>query len=84
METLSAKIIPAFTQMPIRMVTSTTGGNRPATNLNCMATILSSEFPQLGGGYGWVVPNHAGHITMVVFIAVPWICTFQEVLRWVY
>ncbi len=40
METLSAEIIPAFTQMPIRMATSTTGGNRPATNLNCMAIIV--------------------------------------------
>jgi len=66
METLSAEIIPAFTQMPIRMATSTKGGNRPATNLNCIATILSLEFPQLGGGPGWVVPNHAGQVTMVV------------------
>ncbi len=66
METLSAEIIPAFTQMPIRMATSTTGGNRPSTNLNCMATISSPEFPQLGGGPGWVVPNHAGQVTMVV------------------
>ncbi len=52
--------------MPIRMATSTTGGNRPATNLNCMATIASSDFPQLGGGPGWVVPNHSGQVTMVV------------------
>jgi hypothetical protein len=66
METQSAKIIPAFTQMPIRMATSTTGGNRPATNLNCMATIASPDFPQLGGGPGWVVPNHTGQVTMVV------------------
>ena len=66
METLSAEIIPAFTQMPVRMATSTKGGNRPATNLNCMATIACSEFPELGGGPGWVVPNHAGQVTMVV------------------
>jgi hypothetical protein len=66
METLSAEIIPAFTQMPIKMATSTTGGNRPATNLNCMATISSPDFPQLGGGPGWVVPNHTGQVTMVV------------------
>jgi len=66
METLSAEIIPAFTKMPIRMATSTTGGNRPATNLNCMATIASPDFPQLGGGPDWVVPNHAGQVTMVV------------------
>ncbi len=57
METLSAKIIPAFTQIPIRMSTSTKGGNRPATNLNCMATIANLDFPQLGGRPGWVVPN---------------------------
>ncbi len=66
METLSAEIIPAFTQMQIRMATSTTGGNRPATNLNSMATISSPDFAQLGGGPGWVVPNHAGQVTMVV------------------
>jgi hypothetical protein len=52
--------------MPIRMATSTAGGNRPATNLNCMATILSPEFPQLGGGPGWIIPNHAGQVIMVV------------------
>jgi len=46
--------------MPIRMATATKGCNRPATNLNCMATIASKDFPQLGGGPGWVVPNHAG------------------------
>jgi len=65
-ETLSAEIIPAFTQMPIRMATSTTGGNRPATNLNCMAFIASPHFPQIGGGRGWVVPNHSGQVTMIV------------------
>jgi hypothetical protein len=52
--------------MPIRMATSTIGGNRPAINLNYMATIASPDFPQLGGGPGWVVPNHAGQVTMVV------------------
>ena len=66
MEVISAEFIPAFTQMPIRMATSTKGGNRPATNLNCMATIMSNDFPQLSGGPGWVVPNHAGQVTMVV------------------
>ncbi len=66
METLSAVIIPAFTQMPIRMATATKGGNRPTKNLNCMAIISSPDFPQLGGGPGWVVPNHAGQVTMVV------------------
>jgi hypothetical protein len=48
------------------MATSTNGGNRPATNLNCMTTIMSSDFPQLSDGPGWVVPNHAGQVTMVV------------------
>jgi hypothetical protein len=52
--------------MPIRMATSTTGGNRLATNLNCMAIIASPDFPQLGGGPGWVIPNHAGQVKMVV------------------
>jgi hypothetical protein len=66
MEVISAEFIPAFTQMPIRMATSTDGGNRPATNLNCMATIMSNDFPQLSGGPGWVIPNHAGQVTMVV------------------
>ncbi len=66
MEVISAEFIPAFTQMPIRMATSTDGGNRPAINLNCMATIMSNNFPQLSGGPGWVVPNHAGQVTMVV------------------
>jgi hypothetical protein len=42
------------------------GGKRPATNLNCMATIMSNDFPQLSGGPGWLVPNHAGQVTMVV------------------
>ena len=31
-----------------------------------MATIACSEFPELGGGPGWVVPNHTGQVTMVV------------------
>ncbi len=31
-----------------------------------MATIMSNEFPQLSGGPGWVIPNHAGQVTMVV------------------
>jgi len=62
MKTLSAEIIPAFTQMPIRMATSTTGGNRSTTYLLCMAIIASLDFPQLGGGPGpgWDVPNHGG------------------------
>ncbi len=46
--------------------TSTTGGDRPTTNLNSMAIIASPDFPQLGGVPGWVVPNHAGQVTMVV------------------
>ncbi len=66
MEVISAEFILAFTQMPIRIATSTDGGNRPATNLNFMVTIMSNEFPQLSGGPGWVVPNHAGQVTMVV------------------
>jgi hypothetical protein len=66
MEVISAEFISAFTQMPIRMATSTEEGNRPATNLNCMATIMSNKFPQLSGGPGWVVPNHTGQVTMVV------------------
>jgi len=37
--------------MPVKMATSTTGGNRPARNLNCMAKI-KIKFPQLGGGPG--------------------------------
>jgi len=54
METLSAEINPALTQMPIRMATATTGGNRPATNLSCMAMYnckprLSSLEGDLGG-----------------------------------
>ncbi len=52
--------------MPIWIATSTDRGNRPATNLNCMATIMSNYFPQLSGGPGWVVPNHSGQVTMVV------------------
>ncbi len=52
--------------MPIEMATSTDRGNRPVTNLNCMATIMSNDFPQLSGGPGWVIPNHAGQVTMVV------------------
>ncbi len=52
MEVISAEFIPAFTQMPIRMATSTDGGNRPATNLNYMATIMSNDFPQLSGEPG--------------------------------
>jgi hypothetical protein len=66
METLSAEIVKAFTQMPIRMETSTTGGNRPVTNLYCMTIIASPDFPQLAGGPGWVVPNHTGQVTMVI------------------
>ncbi len=66
MEVILSEFIPAFTQMPIRMATSTNGGNCPATNLNSMATIISKVFPQLSGGPGWVVPSHTGQITMVV------------------
>ncbi len=66
MEVISAQFIPAFTQMPIQMATSTDGGNRPATNLNCIDTIMSNNFLQLSGGPGWVVPNHTGQVTMVV------------------
>jgi hypothetical protein len=66
MEVISAEFIPAFTQMPIPMATSTDGGNRPATNLNYMATIMSNDFPQLSGEPGWVVPNQTGQVTMVV------------------
>ena len=66
METLAAEVIPAFTQMPVRMAASSKGGLRPATGLNCMATVASTEFPCLSGGPGLVVPNHAGQITMVI------------------
>ena len=53
--------------MPVRMATATKGGNRPATNLNCKAgTIACSKFPELGSGPGWVIPNHACQLTMVV------------------
>jgi hypothetical protein len=31
-----------------------------------VATISSPEFPQLGGGPGWVIPNHASQVIMVV------------------
>ncbi len=66
MEVISAEFIPAFMQMPIRMTTSTIWGNRPATSLNCIATIMSNNFLQLSAVPGWVDPNHAGQVKMVV------------------
>ena len=66
LSTLASQIIPAFAVMPIRLSSLTTGSSRPGPNLRSMATIISQEFPLLSGGPGLVVPNHAGHVTVLV------------------
>ena len=64
--TLSAEMIPAYAVMPIQLSSLTRGALRPGPNLRSMATIACADFPLLSGGPGLVVPNHAGHVTMLV------------------
>ena len=66
MSTLSSQVIPAYASMPIRVSTLTQGSQRPGPNLRSMATIVCRDFPLLSGGPGLVVPDHAGHVTVLV------------------
>jgi hypothetical protein len=64
MEILSAEIILAFTQMPIRMATSTTVGNRPATKLNCNTRLSAAWRGTWMGGTKSRSSNHNGGIKL--------------------
>ena len=65
MSTLSTETIPAYATMPMQLSTLT-GSQRPGPNIRSMATVQCTDFPLLSGGPGLVVPNHAGHVTVLV------------------